>query len=539
MTKLRDIARILSRTEASNPDNQRLLIVGEGFDSALATPIISNAIPATSSIYQTHDSLPTNNLSMGDTALVVDSEKYYFSDGNIWYSVGVLNEIPDWDAAFSATYEVADEDTNLVVSNTASDSDDPTGIFTYSGEVFSPQVPVANTLMTSITVDSDAGTWTFNAAPEASVIPVYDADGTGGSTFKYIFRATDGINTITDSATIDWTFPSIPPITYPAQTTYGGQTYGYFAGGASNSTNINRWSLSSTGNAASVGDLDKRRSSLAASGSSGTYGYGFGGSGGFPTAVYPTSQYYKYQFASGTNIYSVSVATYPYPTLTQGTGTVTGNRSKGYNLGSRWPHPSNSGVKNYADRITYSSDAWSSNVLSLTNTSDVYGFAAHTSPTSQYKTGGAIYATSYPYGTATGIKYFPFSSETDFADQGYDNLWPWSGGLGMAGASSTTYGYTWGGVNYQPSPDTFHYKITKYPFANNANATEVGDIYGIGPVSHNGVSSRTHGFGVAGATAPWNPNSKQISKFPFSSDASATDIGDLVRADYGGGSGQY
>lgn len=530
MTKLRDIARIMSRTEDGNPDNKRLLIVGEAFDSALASPVVNSSIPASLTVYQSFDSLPSSGLSMGDQALVVDSAKFYISDGSAWYSTGALNEIPTWDAAFSATYEVTDEDTDLVISNTASDSDDPDGIFKYSGEVYAPQVPVANVLMTSITVDSDAGTWTFNAAPEATVSPVYDTGGVGGSTFKYIFKATDGINIISDSATIDWTFVTIPPITYPSQTTYGGTTYGYAIGGQSYTTRMERWSLPSDGNASNVGTLAGPMNQGTGSGASGTYGYVFGNG----------TQWIKYQYASGTGIYSVQDTTFPYPGGS-GTPAVTGNRTKGYNIGGTWPSPSNSGVKNYYDRITYSNDTWTTNVGSLTNDADTYGFMANTSPTGQYLTGGAIYATSFPYGEAFGtdIKYFPFSSEGNTTDIGYDNLFPYSANQAGSAASSTTYGYDMGGVNYGPAPDTYHYTITKFPFANNANSTSVGNMAYTKMTRYAGVSSTTYGYGAGGITTPWSGASNGIGKFPFASDTNMSDVGDLSVTQYGQMGGQY
>lgn len=529
MTKLRDIARILSRTEAANTDNQRLLVAGEAFDSNLATPIINSSLPATSSIFQTHDSLPTDNLSMGDTALVIDSEKYYFSDGNIWYSVGVFNQIPDWDAAFTATYEVADEDTNLVITNTASDSDDPDGIFTYSGEVYAPQVPVANTLMTSITIDSDVGSWTFNAAPETSVIPVYDADGTGGSTFKYIFRATDGINTITDSATIDWTFPSVPPVTWPSQSTYGGQTYGYSLGGQGDKTKMDRYSLSSDGNATDVGNLGSNVS-LAGAGGSGTYGYIFGDG----------LRWHKYQYSSDTDVYNVQDTTFPNNVSSVATS-MSGNRTKGYLMGAGWPSPANSSIKNYYDRITYSTDTWATNVGTLTTFSDTYANMVNSSPTQQYVTGGGIYRSSFPYGEGFGVSIFsfPFASEGATSDIGYDNLWPYSASMYGSSASSTTYGYNMGGINYGPSPDTYHSKYTKFPFSNNANSTEVGNLAGAKGTRAAGASSRTNGYMAGGIYSPWGGASNGIGKFPFASDTNMSDIADLTVTDYNKTGGQY
>ena len=66
--------------------------------------------------------------------------------------------------------------------------------------------------------------------------------------------------------------------------------------------------------------------------------------------------------------------------------------------------------------------------------------------------------------------------------------------------------------------------IDKFPFASDANATDVGDMT-VGRWGPSGTSSTTHGFAASGYT----PNaSNVIEKFPFSTDANATDVGDLT-----------
>lgn len=90
----------------------------------------------------------------------------------------------------------------------------------------------------------------------------------------------------------------------------------------------------------------------------------------------------------------------------------------------------------------------------------------------------------------------------------------------------SNYGYTSGGVNRNNV-------IDKFPFAADANATDVGDlvqaIYGAA-----GQSSSENGYTSGGNTNPGYTN--VIQKFPFSADTNATDVGDLLAVSaYGAG----
>ena len=70
--------------------------------------------------------------------------------------------------------------------------------------------------------------------------------------------------------------------------------------------------------------------------------------------------------------------------------------------------------------------------------------------------------------------------------------------------------------------------IDKFPFASNANATDVGDLT-VGRYSGAGQSSTASGYASGGTFAPTYPNSNIIDKFPFASNANATDVGDLTQ----------
>ena len=77
--------------------------------------------------------------------------------------------------------------------------------------------------------------------------------------------------------------------------------------------------------------------------------------------------------------------------------------------------------------------------------------------------------------------------------------------------------------------------IDKFPFSSDANATDVGDL----TVAKNGAagqSSTASGY-VSGGSDPSTTN--VIEKFSFSSDANATDVGDLTIARWRATGQQY
>ena len=89
-------------------------------------------------------------------------------------------------------------------------------------------------------------------------------------------------------------------------------------------------------------------------------------------------------------------------------------------------------------------------------------------------------------------------------------------------------GYSSAGQN---SSATVFNTIDKFPFATNASATDVGDA----TVARNytaGVSSSTYGY-ISGGI----PASNVIDSFPFASNANASDVGDLT-ASRGSAAGQ-
>ena len=66
-----------------------------------------------------------------------------------------------------------------------------------------------------------------------------------------------------------------------------------------------------------------------------------------------------------------------------------------------------------------------------------------------------------------------------------------------------------------------------FPFASNGNASDVGDLTQA-RYSAAGQSSTTHGYTSGGIVYPPFAYRNTIDKFPFSSDTNATDVGDLL-----------
>ena len=90
-------------------------------------------------------------------------------------------------------------------------------------------------------------------------------------------------------------------------------------------------------------------------------------------------------------------------------------------------------------------------------------------------------------------------------------------------AQGTVSGYISGG---SPGNNTSNI-IEKYPFSTDANSTDVGDLT-VGRQGGAGQSSDAFGYTSGGKiNPPYVDNSNIIDKFPFSVDGNATDVGDL------------
>lgn len=185
--------------------------------------------------------------------------------------------------------------------------------------------------------------------------------------------------------------------------------------------------------------------------------------------------------------------------------------SFGYNMSGEGPTSGN-----VIDKHSFTSDGSSTDVGDLTQTR--WQIGGQTSSTHGYASGGIS-----PTAQDT-IDKFPFSSDVNASDVG-----ELSKSGGWCGQSSSTHGYhTTNGAS-----DT----ILKFTFSSDSGGTSIGSL-SQNRLSTRGQNSDTHGY-TTGGNFPSNGNLNTIDKFPFASDTDASDVGELTTAGYkGGGTGQ-
>lgn len=188
----------------------------------------------------------------------------------------------------------------------------------------------------------------------------------------------------------------------------------------------------------------------------------------------------------------------------------------GYTSGGSSP-----GVENTIDKFPFASDANATDVGNLTQSRG--GAGGTSSSESGYTAGGGTAGpTSYsPYSNT--IDKFPFASNANATDVG--NLTVSRGGV--RGITGTTHGYSSGGKGSPANPSNV---IDKFPFASDGSATDVGDISsGTFGDAGNGSSSETFGY-HAGLSPTFNDYLNRVEKFPFASDANSTNVGQLIQS---------
>jgi len=170
------------------------------------------------------------------------------------------------------------------------------------------------------------------------------------------------------------------------------------------------------------------------------------------------------------------------------------------------------------DRYPFSSDAPATDVAEINQPLGLSKSVGMSSSTCGYIHGGII----GPGSTIQDTFRFPFAAETAAAD--VNNLGTTNC---HAGHSSRTHGYKSGG--YGGSPVTVN-TICKFSFDSNGSTSQVGFLTQF-KGGNAGISSPTHGYS-AGGNSPGSPapTFAVLEKFPFSVDANATDVGEIVPA---------
>ena len=129
MGRSRDIAEILGKTETDNPSNLVLLNTSSptGVDSATVQNIGLEH-------FSTLDSLPITNLEAGQQAYVSGTNRLYMSNGSGWFNVALINASPSLTIDPTGTIVLATDGTPTTITLTATDSDAPDSIISFSVE---------------------------------------------------------------------------------------------------------------------------------------------------------------------------------------------------------------------------------------------------------------------------------------------------------------------------------------------------------------------------------------------------------------------
>lgn len=288
--------------------------------------------------------------------------------------------------------------------------------------------------------------------------------------------------------------------------TFGGTISGYTSGGATAPTTgvntIDKFSFTSDGNATDVGDLTIAR--MDGSGqSSSVSGYT---SGGFPD----TKVIDKFPFASDGNAVSVgNLTNFMYGGSSHHTETY------GYHGGGYWG--GNLTAYSNINQISFATDGDATTVGNLS--------------TARYPSIGQSSSTDGYSMTNTIRDKFPFANGGTAVDLGNLPTLRFAHG---AGQSSDTDGYYVAMKN-----DYTTSFIDKYPFASDTFASSVGTMTVLRYYTV-GQSSTTYGYTTGGVSPVLTPsNANIVDKFSFVSGGNATDVGDVTISRFRSSGQQY
>ena len=185
--------------------------------------------------------------------------------------------------------------------------------------------------------------------------------------------------------------------------------------------------------------------------------------------------------------------------------------------GTNFGYASGGGPTGSIDKFPFASDGNATDVGDLSVARSLSSGTGQSSTVSGYTCGGI-----WVYNV---IDKFPFAADGNATDVG--DLTTIKGGNAGHSSARFGYGYVSGGA-YIPNAQIWNI-IEKFPFAADANATDVGDLT-VARYRLAGQSSDVSGYSSGGENAVVNAVYNTIDKFPFSSDTNATDVGDLTTA---------
>ena len=194
MSRSLDIAKILRATEIDNPTNARLITtpddLGGGMDSA--------EVQGVGMLYvDTLDSLPLNNLQIGQQAFVNANRRHYVSNGSGWYNTQyVISSSPYWEIEpGDSDKTIIDSATPLIIIAKANDSDNPNLVNQSFG---------SDSAQYMATVTNDSSVFTFTPKTKAQLAAAISAGNLTDSNgdFVYTFKWSDGTNFVAKAVTI-------------------------------------------------------------------------------------------------------------------------------------------------------------------------------------------------------------------------------------------------------------------------------------------------------------------------------------------------
>ena len=195
VSKARNIATFMGRTDSANPTELRIINLGEvsGVDSSNILSI--NGVPFSNNL----DSLPTSELTAGQRRFVAENNRLYITDGVGWYNaLAATNNAPFWDSVPNSTYSIVDSATPLIVIADPGDSD--------GTETFVNQSFASDSAQYMVTVSNDSSVFTFTPKTKAEIATAVAAGNLTDSNgdFVYTFKWSDGINFVSKAATITY-----------------------------------------------------------------------------------------------------------------------------------------------------------------------------------------------------------------------------------------------------------------------------------------------------------------------------------------------
>ena len=194
MSKMRNIAAILGRTEAANIDNSPGVDIDDTVaDSSVVTSILAGS---TMAVFSTVDSLP-GSPTAGSQAFVTGNQRLYTARnsavGSGWYNVALINATPTLSLSASGTIALT-AGSATTITMTAADSDNSNTNLVLSlesgGDLFK---------FATVSRDSSVVTITPRTADSATSL---GSDGSATLTFK----ASDGISQATVQNTFTLSF---------------------------------------------------------------------------------------------------------------------------------------------------------------------------------------------------------------------------------------------------------------------------------------------------------------------------------------------